>query len=69
MSKEEFKKRIENLYAQMRKTCYCSNNVYFPFSISFGFASSEDMNENWEWDELLNKADEEMYKNKKKEFK
>ena len=61
---DEFRKRVRGFYDSMRKICYYDGNRGLAFSICFGFASSAEIGEKWEWDELLDLADKRMYAEK-----
>ena len=56
-----FVNEIESSYANMRKNCYIDDSTNIPFTMSIGTASSEEMEPNWSWQELFDKADERMY--------
>ena len=59
---DDFVREVESSYANMRKTCYISEGVNIPFTMSIGTASSEEMPPTgWTWDDLFAKADERMY--------
>ena len=60
----DFCDETASYYRAMRKICYfCETS--FPFSVSFGLASSEEYGCGWAWPELLAAADLRMYENKK----
>lgn len=63
-SKEIFSNEVDNCYLDMRKTCYTPDSPSFSFSITYGIASSLELDGDWGWDDLLQKADSRMYRNK-----
>ncbi len=63
---EAFAREVKMYYDVMRKQCFCSSSGYFPFSISFGIASSAELPEKWTWEELFALADRRMYEVKNK---
>ena len=64
-SYDEFRYSVINWYRSMRKTCFLPDGTEAPFSMSFGFASSTNMQGEWGWDELFASADADLYKAKK----
>ena len=60
----DFCDETASYYRAMRKICYFGETS-FPFSVSFGLASSEEYGCGWAWPELLAAADLRMYENKK----
>lgn len=63
---ETFRKQVRRYYEEMRKTCYYGDGNSVRFSISFGFASSDEMPKNWDWTDLITLADKRMYMEKQK---
>lgn len=61
---DEFRYSITNWYHNMRKSCYLTNGTEIPFSMSFGFASSDQMEGEWDWDDLFKAADADLYRAK-----
>lgn|GEM_PF-495176 len=64
MEPSTFKRLIEKYYRDMRKTCYLTDEVSIPFTISFGLASSDEFLSGFSWNELLKLADTRMYEKK-----
>lgn len=63
---KKFESAVRERYGQMRKVCYFSQHELIPFSISFGFASSDEVGDDWTWDQLFNLADKRLYAAKAK---
>lgn len=63
---DEFRYNVLNWYRGMRKSSYLQDGSEIPFSISIGFASSTEFDGDWEWDDLFDKADAQMYEVKEK---
>lgn len=61
---EEFRSSIRRYYSEMRKVCYLSGGESMSFSVSFGCASSDEIGQNWTWDQLFALADKRMYEAK-----
>lgn len=61
---EDFRREVGAYYAQMRRICYYTNEIQIPFSITFGFASSQEFGDGWEWTELFDTADRRLYDSK-----
>lgn len=61
---ERFEEEIAGLDSQMRKICYLGDGGGFSFDYSLGAASSTELGGGWTWDELLQLADQRMYRNK-----
>ena len=57
-----FEREVRDCYASMRQVCYFGD-VEVPFSLSIGVASSDDCG--WDWDALLDAADQRMYAEKR----
>ena len=58
----KFVNDVREHYAHMRRVCYFED-IDFPFSLSMGFASSEEFG--WDWLALLEAADKRMYDEKR----
>ena len=58
----EFTRDVLEHYRQMRRVCYFGAQE-IPFSLSIGVASSDDFG--WNWDALLDAADQRMYAEKR----
>jgi putative two-component system response regulator len=65
ISLENFQSELRGYYQQMRKICYCGPNIQIPFSMTFGVASSEELQQPWDWENLLQLADCRMYWNQR----
>ena len=65
MELEPFREKIQQCYKHMRKICYYRDKVEITFSLSFGISSTSELSADWDWDELLGKADQRMYKRKR----
>lgn len=63
---EQFRREIERDYEQMRKICYYAPDTQIPFSLAFGLSTSDEFVGAWDWKELFDRADQEMYDRKKK---
>ena len=61
---EEFEERVRNSYAKMRKTCFVTEHIELPFTRSIGIASSDELGEDWTWEQLFELADTRMYEEK-----
>ena len=59
---QEFARNVSERYAKMRRTCYFGD-LDIPFSLSIGMASSDEFG--WNWDALLDAADQRMYADKR----
>lgn len=57
----DFEADVRTRYSQMRRVCYFGE-IEIPFSLSCGFASSDEFG--WDWNALLNAADKRMYADK-----
>ena len=66
MPADKFRAEVTKGYEQMRKICYYSHEVQIPFSISFGIASSDELGDDWTWEQLLAIADRRLYDEKQK---
>ena len=53
---------VRHRYDSMRRICYF-DDIEFPFSLSCGFASSDEFG--WDWNALLDAADKRMYADKR----
>lgn len=63
-----FQQELNTYYQQMRKVCYCTPQMEIPFSITYGVASSNELDSLWDWNDLLQLADHRMY-DKKLQYK
>jgi len=63
---EQFEAEIQHDYGQMRKVCYYTNDIQFPFQLAIGVASSKELGADWSWNQLLELADQRMYGEKTK---
>ncbi len=64
MSLELFQNEVKYRYSHMRKVCNINPSVQIPFSITFGIASNTEVNQPWQWNDLLSLADHRMYRRK-----
>jgi putative two-component system response regulator len=69
VTEEDFTDDIKHFDSQMRKICYYTDCISFPFDFTYGIASTEKMNENWNWEDLIQLADRRMYSGKLKKQK
>ena len=61
---DEFRYSIMNWYNSMRKSSFLQDGTEIPFSMSFGFASSDQLEGDWDWEDLFAAADADLYKAK-----
>ena len=59
-----FERDVMETYEDMRKVCYLADGTELSFTMSFGFASADELEGPWEWDALFQLADERMYEAK-----
>lgn len=60
----QFTEEINRCSEEMRKTCYFTNEIHFNFDFTIGIASTEELAEDWTWDQLVSLADQRMYATK-----
>ena len=60
---EEFRDQLDRYYNEMRKICYL-DDVQFSFDYSFGMASGKNITNQVMWEDLLKRADQDMYQQK-----
>ena len=56
-----FEQNLRGQYADMEHVCH-SDETEIPFSVSFGFASSDELG--WDFEALVEAADKRMYADK-----
>jgi len=61
ITQARFEDEIRRHYAEMRRTCYCSDALHFTFDFTFGLASTETLGPGWTWEQLIELADHRMY--------